>query len=89
MWQEAEFLDRTYYVSGSGDLKAFVDMARQDMMGGTVAQTLDVERWEDDWSRTYTVSTEVTILSPQTASIVLDVDHVYEVDLATGDVTGL
>jgi hypothetical protein len=89
MSQEVDFLDRTYFVTDTGELKAFVDMARQDMMGGTIARRLEVERYDDDgdWWRSFTIAAEVTILSPGTASLALDVDHLYEVDLATGEVT--
>lgn len=74
---------RTYRVSSASELMLFADMPSQAMMGGAAETALEVDVSGDR----YTVAAELQVTGGPVATLVLDDEHTYLLDLATGAVT--
>lgn len=80
--QQATFVDsaRSYSVATTTELLLFADMPSHFMMGGAFESSLEVAAP----SGSYTVKAELSMTGEPTATLVLDGDHAYVVDLASG-----
>ena len=75
-----EHPERFYDVTDTQDLMMLADMATHEMMGGELSAAITVEL-----DRPYLIDARVTINSDHSATLVLDDDHSYEIDLDTGN----
>jgi hypothetical protein len=73
--QQAVFPDRTYTVTASQDVMIFAEMPSKAMVGGAITATVVVDGTP--------VHAELSLAD---ATLVLDGDHEFAIDLATGDI---